>query len=56
MREPLNPLIRGFTTNPTLMQQAGVLDYRSFAAELLKMIPNRPISFEVFADEFTASA
>lgn len=53
MRElALNPLIKGFTTNPTLMRQAGVSDYRRFAVELLKIIPDRPISFEVFADEF----
>ena len=46
------PLIRGFTTNPTLMRKAGVTDYRAFAREILAMIPDRPISFEVFADEF----
>ena len=47
-----NPLIRGFTTNPTLMRKAGVLDYQSFAKEMVAAIPDRPISFEVFADEF----
>ncbi len=46
------PYISGFTTNPTLMRQAGVADYRAFAHEVLKAIPDRPISFEVFADEF----
>ncbi len=48
-----NPLIRGFTTNPTLMRKAGVLDYRAFARDILQAIPDRPISFEVFSDEFT---
>jgi transaldolase len=48
-----NPLIRGFTTNPTLMRKAGVTDYRAFARDILHAIPDRPISFEVFSDEFT---
>jgi transaldolase len=47
-----NPLIQGFTTNPTLMRKAGVTDYRAFAQDILQAIPDRPISFEVFADEF----
>jgi transaldolase len=47
-----NPLIRGFTTNPTLMRAAGVGDYKAFAQEVLEAIPDRPISFEVFADDF----
>jgi transaldolase len=47
-----NPLIQGFTTNPTLMRKAGVSNYRAFAREVLQAIPDRPISFEVFADEF----
>jgi transaldolase len=47
-----NPLIRGFTTNPTLMRKAGVTDYRAFARDILQVIPDRPISFEVFSDEF----
>lgn len=47
-----NPLIKGFTTNPTLMCKAGVKDYQSFAREIVATIPDRPISFEVFADEF----
>jgi transaldolase len=47
-----NPMIKGFTTNPTLMKAAGVKDYRAFAAEVLKVVPDRPVSFEVFADEF----
>lgn len=47
-----NPLIKGFTTNPTLMRAAGVNDYRAFALDVLTIIPDRPISFEVFADDF----
>jgi len=39
------PFIKGFTTNPTLMQKAGISDYRSFAHEILEVIPDRPISF-----------
>ena len=46
-----NPLIQGFTTNPTLMRKAGVRDYKAFATDLLEAIPDRPISFEVFADD-----
>jgi len=47
-----NPLIKGFTTNPTLMRKAGIADYKAFALEVLQAIPDRPVSFEVFADEF----
>jgi len=47
-----NPLIQGFTTNPTLMRKAGVTDYERFAREVLAAIPDRPISFEVFSDDF----
>lgn len=46
------PLVKGFTTNPTLMRQAGVSDYKQFALDVLKLIPDRPVSFEVFADDF----
>jgi transaldolase len=46
------PYISGFTTNPTLMRKAGVSDYRAFAREILSAITDRPISFEVFSDEF----
>jgi transaldolase len=46
------PYIKGFTTNPTLMRKAGISDYRAFAKDILKAIPDRPISFEVFSDEF----
>jgi len=47
-----NPLIRGFTTNPTLMRKSGVSDYRAFARAVLAAIPDRPISFEVLSDDF----
>lgn len=47
-----NPLIKGFTTNPTLMHKAGIRDYEAFARELLDVVPDLPISFEVFSDEF----
>ena len=46
------PRIDGFTTNPTLMRKAGITDYVAFAKDILKEIPDKPISFEVFADEF----
>jgi transaldolase len=46
-----NPLIKGFTTNPTLMRKAGINDYRLFALDILEAIPDRPISFEVFSDD-----
>jgi len=47
-----NPLIAGFTTNPTLMRKAGIADYKAFALDILEEITDRPISFEVFSDEF----
>jgi transaldolase len=47
-----NPAIKGFTTNPTLMRAAGVTDYECFARDVLPIVAGRPISFEVFADEF----
>ena len=47
-----NPLIKGFTTNPTLMRKAGVRDYEAFAAEVVAAIPDRPVSFEVLSDDF----
>ena len=46
------PYIKGFTTNPTLMRKAGITDYRAFARQVVTTIPDRPISFEVFADDF----
>lgn len=45
--------IKGFTTNPTLMRKAGVTEYETFARNILDAIPDRPISFEVFADDFS---
>jgi transaldolase len=45
------PHIKGFTTNPTLMRAAGITDYQGFARDLLATIQDRPISFEVFADD-----
>jgi len=50
------PYIKGFTTNPTLMRKAGVTDYEKFARNILEEIPDRPISFEVFADDFAEMA
>ena len=47
-----NPLIKGFTTNPTLMRKSGISDYKAFARDVLNEIDDLPISFEVFADEF----
>jgi transaldolase len=46
-----DPLIKGFTTNPTLMHKAGITDYEAFAQDLLEIVMDRPISFEVFTDE-----
>ena len=46
------PYIRGFTTNPTLMRQAGVSDFEGFAREIIPLLDGRPISLEVFTDEF----
>jgi transaldolase len=47
-----HPLIAGFTTNPTLMRKAGVRDYKAFALDLLQIVRTRPVSFEVFSDDF----
>ena len=47
-----NPAIKGFTTNPTLMRKAGIGDYKAFALQALRVVGGRPISFEVFADDF----
>lgn len=52
LRMSANPLIKGFTTNPTLMRKAGVDDYEAFARRLLQAVPDRPVSLEVFADDF----
>ena len=50
-RAATDPSIQGFTTNPTLMRAAGVTDYKAFALDVLKVVPDRPVSFEVFADD-----
>lgn len=47
-----NPLIKGLTTNPTLMRKVGITDYEAFAREVLQTVKDKPISFEVFSDEF----
>lgn len=47
-----NPLIKGLTTNPTLMRKAGVLDYEAFCLDVLRFVKSKPISFEVFSDDF----
>ena len=52
MKMYANPLIKGFTTNPTLMRKAGIDDYEAFARKLLAAVPDRPVSLEVFNDEF----
>ena len=46
-----DPKIKGFTTNPTLMNKVGIKDYESFSKQVLAAIPDRPVSFEVFADD-----
>lgn len=46
------PFVKGLTTNPTLMRKAGITDYQAFARDILREIPDRPISFEVFSDDF----
>src|SRR2546430_14031413 len=51
-----NPVIKGFTTNPTLMRKAGVGDYEAFARKVLAAVPDRPVSFEGFADDFASMA
>lgn len=47
-----DPMIKGFTTNPTLMRKAGISDYAAFGRDVLARIPDRPVSLEVFADDF----
>jgi len=47
-----NPLIQGLTTNPTLMRKAGILDYEAFARDVLLSITQKPLSLEVFSDDF----
>ena len=47
-----NPVVQGMTTNPTLMKKAGITNYEAFARDILQTITDKPISFEVFSDEF----
>lgn len=47
-----NPLIKGMTTNPTLMNKSGIKDYERFAKDVLETVKDKPISFEVFSDDF----
>ena len=47
-----NPLVQGLTTNPTLMRKAGITDYEGFCREVLNIVKEKPISFEVFSDDF----
>ena len=47
-----NPLIKGMTTNPTLMNKSGIKDYEGFAKDILQTVKDKPISFEVFSDDF----
>jgi transaldolase len=51
-----NPLIKGFTTNPTLMRASGIVDFEAFARDILSQIPDRPFSLEVFSDDFEEMA
>jgi len=51
-----NPQVKGFTTNPSLVRKAGVTDYEEFGRKLLAAVPNKPVSLEVFADEFDEMA
>ena len=44
-------IVKGFTTNPSLMRKAGARDYKSYSKQILKVCKNKPISFEVFADD-----
>lgn len=52
LKRNADPQISGFTTNPTLMRKSGISDYRAFAQDILKSVTSKPISFEVFSDEF----
>ena len=45
-------LVKGFTTNPSLMRKAGAKDYKSYSKKILKICNNKPVSFEVFADDY----
>ena len=48
-------IVRGFTTNPSLMRKAGAKDYKSYSKKILKICKNKPISFEVFADDHNST-
>ena len=45
-------IVKGFTTNPSLMRKAGAKDYKAYSKKILKICNKKPISFEVFADEY----
>ena len=45
-------IVKGFTTNPSLMKKAGAKDYMSYSKKILKICPNKPVSLEVFADDY----
>ena len=45
-------IVKGFTTNPSLMKKAGAKDYKSYSKKILKICPNKPVSLEVFADDY----
>ena len=47
-------IVKGFTTNPSLMRKAGAKDYKSYSKKILKICNNKPVSLEVFADEYKA--
>ncbi|SVD61629.1 uncharacterized protein METZ01_LOCUS414483, partial [marine metagenome] len=49
---PAKPFIQGLTTNPTLMKKVGIKDYRAFCKDILTTIKEKPLSFEVFSDDF----
>ena len=46
-------IVKGFTTNPSLMRKAGAKDYTSYSRQIVKICKNKPISFEVFSDDFS---
>ena len=46
-------IVKGFTTNPSLMKKAGAKNYKTYSKEILKICPNKPVSLEVFADDYT---
>ena len=45
-------IVKGFTTNPSLMKKAGAKDYKSYSKQILKICPSKPVSLEVFADDY----